>query len=354
MFLTLTCDSYGRVDDDGTPADPGTLRLPAGRAGRAALRRAVRPVHPEPAPRPRLRRAVLRRRRTPTPARAAPAHRHPRHRPPGRAAPGHRRHLPPGLVARHRHRPLRRRRAAGLGRGRPAATSTRPPGRCCPPGTRPSTPSAPDDEPLHVARFGAEFDAQGVLAGSKDANRCIGYLTKYLTKHVGRLPRRPTPTRSAPTPPGWPTRCGYEPCSPTLRELAPLRRPAQERQGRAWSRAAARARRTDAEHLGYAGPPGAGLAQVVRQDPRRSPRRPQGLAAAKPSAWIRARPRPGTAWHVVTPADPDHLPYERRLLHVVAERTAGKSALDEARRRAEETDRRAFGNREGRMRTGAR
>ena len=41
------------------------------------------------------------------------------------------------------------------------------------------------DEPLHVARFGARFDAQGVLAGSKDASRCIGYLTKYLTKHVG-------------------------------------------------------------------------------------------------------------------------------------------------------------------------
>ncbi len=42
----------------------------------------------------------------------------------------------------------------------------------------------PGDAPLHVARFGAKFDAQGVLAGSKDANRCIRYLTKYLTKHV--------------------------------------------------------------------------------------------------------------------------------------------------------------------------
>ncbi len=40
------------------------------------------------------------------------------------------------------------------------------------------------DEPLHVARFGDRFDAQGVLGGSKDAARCIGYLTKYLTKHV--------------------------------------------------------------------------------------------------------------------------------------------------------------------------
>ena len=36
-----------------------------------------------------------------------------------------------------------------------------------------------------MAQFGARFDAQGVLAGSKDASRCIGYLTKYLTKHIG-------------------------------------------------------------------------------------------------------------------------------------------------------------------------
>jgi hypothetical protein len=41
-----------------------------------------------------------------------------------------------------------------------------------------------NDEPLHVARFGDRFDAQGVLGGSKDAARCIGYLTKYLTKQV--------------------------------------------------------------------------------------------------------------------------------------------------------------------------
>ena len=35
-----------------------------------------------------------------------------------------------------------------------------------------------------VARFGERFGAQGALAGSKDANRCIGYLTKYLTKQL--------------------------------------------------------------------------------------------------------------------------------------------------------------------------
>ena len=36
-----------------------------------------------------------------------------------------------------------------------------------------------------MARFGDRFDAQGVLAGSPQAARCIGYLTKYLTKQIG-------------------------------------------------------------------------------------------------------------------------------------------------------------------------
>ncbi len=39
---------------------------------------------------------------------------------------------------------------------------------------------AAEDEPVRVARFGDRFDAQGVLSGSKDAARCIGYLTKQV------------------------------------------------------------------------------------------------------------------------------------------------------------------------------
>ena len=53
------------------------------------------------------------------------------------------------------------------------------------------------DEPLHVARFGTRFDAQGVLAGSRDANRCIGYLTKYLTKQLGDCHELGTDTQAA-------------------------------------------------------------------------------------------------------------------------------------------------------------
>ncbi|MGH3503130.1 MAG: replication initiator [Nocardioidaceae bacterium] len=40
----------------------------------------------------------------------------------------------------------------------------------------------PDATPAYVARFGPQVDIQGVLAGTPDADRCIGYLAKYLTK----------------------------------------------------------------------------------------------------------------------------------------------------------------------------
>jgi hypothetical protein len=70
------------------------------------------------------------------------------------------------------------------------------------------------DTSHHVVRFGSRFDAQGVLAGSKDAARCIGYLTKYLTKQVGHCHQAETD--------GGRAHAGrlaealrFEPCSPT-------------------------------------------------------------------------------------------------------------------------------------------
>lgn|GEM_PF-423728 len=40
----------------------------------------------------------------------------------------------------------------------------------------------PDPQPAHVVRFGPQVKAKGVTAGSRDAERTIGYITKYLTK----------------------------------------------------------------------------------------------------------------------------------------------------------------------------
>ncbi|MEO6142636.1 MAG: replication initiator, partial [Dermatophilaceae bacterium] len=42
----------------------------------------------------------------------------------------------------------------------------------------------PDAGPAHVMRLGAQIDVKGILAGSKDADRTIGYLTKYLAKSM--------------------------------------------------------------------------------------------------------------------------------------------------------------------------
>jgi hypothetical protein len=39
--------------------------------------------------------------------------------------------------------------------------------------------------PYHVVRFGSQVDVKGVLAGSAQAEECIGYLVKYLVKDLG-------------------------------------------------------------------------------------------------------------------------------------------------------------------------
>ena len=41
-------------------------------------------------------------------------------------------------------------------------------------------------EPAHVARFGAQVHVKGFLGAAEEAGRHVGYLTKYLTKSVGQ------------------------------------------------------------------------------------------------------------------------------------------------------------------------
>ncbi|WP_228808424.1 helitron helicase-like domain-containing protein [Nocardia farcinica] len=42
-------------------------------------------------------------------------------------------------------------------------------------------------EPAHVVRFGTQVDVKGILAGTPEADRHIGYLTKYLTKSISEV-----------------------------------------------------------------------------------------------------------------------------------------------------------------------
>ena len=56
----------------------------------------------------------------------------------------------------------------------------------CRPGSRPSMRSMtiPSAAPMHVLRFGKQTDYQGLLGGTRDSERRIGYLTKYLTTSI--------------------------------------------------------------------------------------------------------------------------------------------------------------------------
>ena len=109
----------------------------------------------------------------------------------------------------------------------------------------------PYDLPWHVARFGDRFDAQGVIAGSPDAARCIGYLTKYLTKHVGGCHQADTDAQRTHAA-RLAEALRYQPCSPRCANW--LRygiQPKNARPGLAPGRCKGKAH--DADHLGYAG-----------------------------------------------------------------------------------------------------
>ena len=146
----------------------------------------------------------------------------------------------------------------------------------------------PDDEPLHVARFGDRFDAQGVLAGSKDAARCIGYLTKYLNKQVADCHQAATDTERAHVE-RLADALRFEPCSPRCANW--LRYGVQPKNPGPVSRLARAKQSSPPRTPRLRRAPGPGLPQMVRQDAGRSPRRPQELAPGHPRQ-DRHRPSP--------------------------------------------------------------
>jgi hypothetical protein len=187
-----------------------------------------------------------------------------------------------------------------------------------------------EDEPLHVVRFGKRFDAQGVLAGSKDANRCIAYLTKYLTKHVSQCHEARTDAQQTHID-QLAEALRYEPCSPRCANW--LRYGIQPKNARpGLTPGACKGKAHRREHLGYAGRrvlvsrkwSGKTLAD------HRADRRDWLLETLGQTAVDSAR----YAWETVTPNDPDYMENARRLLHVVADRQHWHAALAEARRRA--------------------
>ncbi|MEU8140705.1 replication initiator [Nonomuraea sp. NPDC048901] len=106
-------------------------------------------------------------------------------------------------------------------------------------------------EPLHVLRFGVQVDVQGMLAGTPDADQCIRYLSKYLTKSISDSldpddqAQRDHAARMAEA-------LRFEPCSPTCPNW--LRygvQPKGAKPGMTPGRCRGKAHKPD--HLGYAG-----------------------------------------------------------------------------------------------------
>ena len=329
MFITLTCDSYGKVHDDGTPADPDSYDYV--RAARDAIHFAAlfdRFIQ-------NLRRVL------------------------GYEAQYFAGVEPQKRLAPHTHlavrgsvpRPLLRQvlDATYQQVWWPATEEARYAGDQLPVWDEdsgnyldPATGEVlqtwdealdaigPNDPPRHVARFGPKFDAQGVLAGSTDAEKCIGYLTKYLTKQVAECHAPETEAQRAHAD-RLAEALRYEPCSPTCANW--LRygiQPKNPRPGLVPGACKGKAHRP--EHCGYGGRrvlvsrkwSGKTLADH-RADRKAWLVQTLGLELPDPARYT---------WAQVTPADPDYLPPERRLLHVVADRARWKAALTAARQRA--------------------
>jgi hypothetical protein len=333
MFLTLTCDSYGRVRDDGTPADPGSYDY----------RRAARDAIHFPALFDRL---IQNLRRylgyevqyfaAIEPQRRLAPHAHIAFR--GAisradlrqviAATYHQVWWPSTAVVRYEGDELPDWHPASGNYVDPAT------GEVLPTWDQALDGIGPADEPLHVARSGPKFDAQGILAGSKDSARCIGYLTKYLTKQIAGCHAAETDAQRAHAD-RLIAALRYEPCSPTCANW--LRygvQPKNPRSGLIPGLCKGKAHRP--ENLGYAGRrvlvsrkwSGKTLAD------HRADRKAWLLAMLGLPAVDDQRYR----WERVSPADPDHMPPARRLLHILTDRARWQAALTEARRRAQEAD----------------
>ncbi len=329
MFLTLTCDSYGRVRDDGTPTDPASYdyqRAACDAIHFAALfdrliqnlRRylgydvqyfaAIEPQrrlapHVHIAFRGAISRADLRQ---------------------VIAATYHQVWWPSTDVVRFDGDNLPQWHEAN---GRYVDPVT---GELLPDWDDALDAIGPDDQPLHVARFGAKFDAQGVLAGTRDAKRCIGYLTKYLTKQLGRCHAASTDAQADHVA-RLLDALRYEPCSPTCANW--LRygiTPKNPRAGLLPGQCKGKAHQ--AEHLGYAG------RRVLTS--RRWSGKTLAHHRADRKAWLVSMLElPATdparyRWERVTASDRDAMTPTGKLLHVLDDRTRWRNGVEEAKRRA--------------------
>ncbi|WP_116247961.1 replication initiator [Nocardiopsis sp. FIRDI 009] len=203
----------------------------------------------------------------------------------------------------------------------------------------------PDAEPHHVVRFGRQVDAKGVVAGSADADRCVRYLAKYLTKDIAECHEVETISQEQHVD-RLLDALRFEPCSPRCANW--LRYGIQPQDAKAGLRPGfCRSKAHRREHLGYAGRrvlvsrkwSGKTLADhkadrlawvldALGIDPNNEGQEDEN----DPRSPVPTSVNSGRfAWELALPTDPDVAPRERRLLRAVGESLKRRAQLDAAR-----------------------
>ncbi|MDA8372611.1 MAG: replication initiation protein [Nocardiopsaceae bacterium] len=203
----------------------------------------------------------------------------------------------------------------------------------------------PDAEPMHVVRFGPQVDAKGVVAGTEDADRCVRYLAKYLTKDIAECHAVDTDAQARHVE-RLVEALRYEPCSPKCANW--LRYGIQPDGAKAgMTPGFCRSKAHRREHLGYAGRrvlvsrkwSGKTVADhkadrlrwvldALGVDPDADPDEAHGDGAAPALPSVSSGDH---AWELARPTDPDVPPREHRLLRAVGEALKRRAQLDAAR-----------------------
>jgi hypothetical protein len=187
-------------------------------------------------------------------------------------------------------------------------------------------------EPFHVVRFGTQLHAEGVLAGTPQADKWIGYMGKYLTKSVDECHAPETDRQRAHVDRLW-NALRYEPCSPTCCNW--LRygiQPKDAKPGQKPGYCKGKAHRR--ETLGFGGRrvlvsrkwSGKTLADH-KHDQREWVLSTLGISATEPEATR-------YVWEPVTSGDPGVDPLAHRLMRAINDRARWRQALDAAKRAA--------------------
>jgi replication initiator protein RepSA len=194
---------------------------------------------------------------------------------------------------------------------------------------------------VHVVRFGEQLDIKGVQAGTPQADKLIGYLTKYLTKAVDACHTATTDRQRAHLERMW-AELRYTPCSSRCANwlrygIQPKHAHKKQKPGHC------KARVHQMPTLGLGGRrvlvsrqwSGKTLTDH-RHNTRTWVRALLGLPAIDEDR-AKATHEPGTpapiVWELARPDDRDVPPWEHRLLRHVSERIQLRTELDKQRPR---------------------